>query len=158
MYIVLQKLCTVFCCSLLGGEPFSLNGIWFLYHTFLLLLYLSTQSPLYNVPHSPIHTHSFIQAHFPHLGAFCLTFTHIHTPMNTLESDLGFGILPGNNLAFRLTEQWMKPTTFQLIDGLLYLLSNSHLLQPLVVVCTTQEEIIHLSVYREQYLHRKWTA
>lgn len=46
----------------------------------------------------------------------------------------------------------MKPTTFQLIDDLLYLLSNSHPLQQLAVVCATQEEIIHLSVYREQHL------
>lgn len=99
-------------------------------------------------------SYSFIQAHFPHLGASCLTFTHIHT----LESNLGFGILPSNNLAFRLKEQWMKPTTFQLIDDLLYLLSNSHPLQQLVVVCATQEETIHLSVYREQHLHRKSTV
>lgn len=93
-------------------------------------------------------SYSFIQAHFPHLGASCLTFTHIHT----LESNLGFGILPSNNLTFRLKEQWMKPTTFQLIDDLLYLLSNSHPLQQLVVVCATQEETIHLFIASSTYI------
>lgn len=98
--------------------------------------------------------YSFIQALFPHLGAFCVTFTHIHT----LESNLGFGILRSNNLAFRLKEQWMKPTAFQLIDDLLYLLSNSHPLQQLVMVHKRRLStslLIARSTYIENGQYRK---
>lgn len=55
-------------------------------------------------PHSPSHTkNTFL---------LCLTFTHIHTPLNATESILGFGIMPKDTLACRLKQ----PATFQLLD------------------------------------------
>lgn len=74
---------------------------WFLYNTFLL--YMSTQSALYNIPHSPIYTH---------IPASYLTFTHSD---ECTGSGSGFGILPTDTLACRLEQPGIEPPTLQII-------------------------------------------
>lgn len=52
---------------------------WLLYNPFLL--YRTTQSTLYNLPHSSVHTPSYI-----YIGAFHLAFAFTRTVMDTKES------------------------------------------------------------------------
>lgn len=60
---------------------FWLNAKWFLYSSFPLLEHS-------NIPHSPIHIHSYEQ-----FSMFKCFLSKIHTPMHGLESNLGFNIL-----------------------------------------------------------------
>lgn len=80
---------------------------WFLYSAFLLYLY--TQSALYNMPQSP-NTFSFT--------IFYLAFLHIHSLMRTSQRNLGFNILSKDTSVCRLEKPGIKTPTFQLADDL----------------------------------------
>lgn len=65
---------------------------------------------------TPIHTGTFSSGK-------CFPFNH--TMMNASESKLGFSMLPKDTLAYRQVHTGIKPSTIQLVDDLLCLLSYS---------------------------------
>uniref|UniRef100_A0A669ETG5 RAS guanyl releasing protein 1 n=1 Tax=Oreochromis niloticus TaxID=8128 RepID=A0A669ETG5_ORENI len=94
------------------------NGKWAIFYS------TCTIKALYKacLIHSTIHTQSF----YGFSSAFYLAFTRIHILKNALQSNLGFRIVFRDTLVCRLVQPEIKPSTFQLEDDLLYLLSYSH--------------------------------